>query len=549
MEKEKHTQTDFHFNISLSVLNHLGRNLYRNFITVLGEAISNSWDADAENVWIDIDRDKQSFSIKDDGIGMSNDDFQNKFLKIGYSKRKDGTQSTKEGRPFIGRKGIGKLALLSCSQKISIVSKQEDAYTGGVIDNTELDKAIEDDLESREYSLGKIDQETYQKQIHSSSGTIISFENLNDGIRNTLETLEKTIALYFRFSLLDENFKIHFNGKEITVDNLEDLTSKTEFLWILNKHKDPLMDKFSQKKEVKKMNPTTSIKGFIASVEKPSDLTIYGMKERVSIDLFVNGRLRERDILKHVPKSRIVENYLYGQIHFDELENQDKDIFATNREGILADDPKYQEFLEQFKKEFLNPIIDQWDRFRLKHRQDGDPENKSMSKEERKADELLNIESKEYKGEFVNHNIEELRNDGRYNIASYTQCFLAENLLRKFIEKHNLLENIPKKIQENIKKYKRIEDENKQKGNISIPIRVDNNMSYLSMDELAYIIDQKNDMAKSSLNWDAKKYKPIRDAIAHTAWLTKEAKDEFKTIYDNIKGRVDKLSEENNNKK
>ena len=27
------------FNISLSVLNHLGRNLYRNVITVLGEAI------------------------------------------------------------------------------------------------------------------------------------------------------------------------------------------------------------------------------------------------------------------------------------------------------------------------------------------------------------------------------------------------------------------------------------------------------------------------------------------------------------------------------
>lgn len=30
----------FNFNISLSVLNHLGRNLYRNFLTVLGEAVS-----------------------------------------------------------------------------------------------------------------------------------------------------------------------------------------------------------------------------------------------------------------------------------------------------------------------------------------------------------------------------------------------------------------------------------------------------------------------------------------------------------------------------
>ena len=51
----------FRFEISLSVLNHLGRNLYRNFITVLGEAISNAWDADAKNVWIDIDRETSRF--------------------------------------------------------------------------------------------------------------------------------------------------------------------------------------------------------------------------------------------------------------------------------------------------------------------------------------------------------------------------------------------------------------------------------------------------------------------------------------------------------
>ena len=84
------TETNFRFAISLSVLNHLGRNLYRNFITVLGEAISNAWDADAKNVWINIDRENSIFSIKDDGTGMSSDDFQSKFLKIGYSKRSDG---------------------------------------------------------------------------------------------------------------------------------------------------------------------------------------------------------------------------------------------------------------------------------------------------------------------------------------------------------------------------------------------------------------------------------------------------------------------------
>jgi HSP90 family molecular chaperone len=61
----------FTFEISLSVLNHLGRSLYRSFATVLGEAISNSWDADAKNVHIYVDRNENNFFVKDDGVGMN----------------------------------------------------------------------------------------------------------------------------------------------------------------------------------------------------------------------------------------------------------------------------------------------------------------------------------------------------------------------------------------------------------------------------------------------------------------------------------------------
>src|SRR6266478_9860055 len=137
----------FTFEISLSVLNHLGRSLYRSFATVLGEAISNSWDADAKSVHIYINRDKHSFFIKDDGDGMDADDFQNKFLKIGYSKRKGGDKVSAAGRPFIGRKGIGKLALLSCADEITVISKVKGGdYVGGMIVNSELDAAITQDL-------------------------------------------------------------------------------------------------------------------------------------------------------------------------------------------------------------------------------------------------------------------------------------------------------------------------------------------------------------------------------------------------------------------
>lgn len=123
------------------------------------------------------------------------------------------------------------------------------------------------------------------------------------------------------------------------------------------------------------------VTGFIASVEKPRDLKIVSTEERVGIDLFVNGRLRERDILKRIPTARVAESYLYGQIHFDGLDDA-KDRFTSSREGIVADDPKYEAFLENFRKKVLK-IVDDWDKFRIKHRQEGDPDNPRLSKKER----------------------------------------------------------------------------------------------------------------------------------------------------------------------
>lgn len=239
------------FNISLSILNHLGRNLYRSFITVLGEAISNSWDADAKKVWIYIDRDNNTLVIKDDGLGMTENDFQNKFLKIGYSKRKDNATSTASGRPFIGRKGIGKLALLSCAKRITVLTKTANTdLVGGVIDNSGLDKAIKDDVSANEYSLIEPSKgliEKYNKDF--SNGTIILFDEINDGIKNRIEYIRKLVALYFRFSLLDSSFSIILNDNEIKLEELKELMDNTQLLWRINNPNDPYLRDYLEKQD------------------------------------------------------------------------------------------------------------------------------------------------------------------------------------------------------------------------------------------------------------------------------------------------------------
>ena len=544
----------FTFEISLSVLNHLGRNLYRSFVTVLGEAISNSWDADAKDVWIYVDKESNSLVIKDDGSGMLESDFQNKFLKIGYSKRKDGRTKSPTGRPFIGRKGIGKLALLSCADKIAVISKTKKSdYVGGVIDNSELDHAITNDLTPDEYPLENWQEKPFDKYIKSHNhGTIIYFENIKGGIKNSLNFLKKIIALYFRFSLLDRSFKIFIDEERITYEHLKVLAEKTEFLWNINKLNDPYIDKqLTNLKEKKELKVKGKIKGFIASVNHYKDLNIMNLDERVSIDLFVNGRLRERDILKHISKSRLVENYLYGQIHFDDLDENTIDRFTSNREGIVADDSKYQDFLKKLEDDVIGTVIADWDKWRRKHRQDGDPENKSITPKERKAEELFNVVSEEYsppKGSANKNKIDnwvnELTDDAKYNFTSYADCFISENLIRKYIEEKKL--PLSPEAKKEAYKWKNEEVRSKGAGNISIDIRKTKaDLSYLSMSYLASLVDKKNpdgtskDINKEAfLLRDANEYKPMRDAVAHTSLLTDIAKKKLSSVYENIKGRI-----------
>ena len=267
---------NYTFDISLSILNHLGRNLYRSFITVLGEAISNAWDANADNVYITIDRDSNTFTIRDDGDGMDSEDFQGKFLKIGYSKRKGGIiRSDGKKRPFIGRKGIGKLALLSCAKRITVISRKSGKeIVGGVIDNAGLDEAIKEDVSAGNYQLGSVDSflmAKYSTELSTDSGTIIIFNDVKDGIKNRVEYIRKLIALYFRFSLLDTSFNIIVNVSPISLDELNDLVGNTQFVWTIGSCRDPfVVDKILKSGtclKSKSLEPENkNVTGFIASV-------------------------------------------------------------------------------------------------------------------------------------------------------------------------------------------------------------------------------------------------------------------------------------------
>ena len=119
--------------VDLNVLDHLGINLYSNIAAVLTEAVANAWDADAETVDIKIDPDRNWIEIVDDGIGMSVDDMNGKYLRVGYRRRDEDAEhgkTTAKGRPVMGRKGLGKLSLFSIANVIEVESAKDGSAHG-----------------------------------------------------------------------------------------------------------------------------------------------------------------------------------------------------------------------------------------------------------------------------------------------------------------------------------------------------------------------------------------------------------------------------------
>jgi hypothetical protein len=138
----------------------------------------------------------------------------------------------------------------------------------------------------------------------------------------------------------------------------------------------------------------------------------------------------------------------------------------------------------------------------------------------------------------VNKWVDELEDDATFNLQSYTECFISENLIRKYIEHKKI--DISSEAHE-IKKWRGKEENEKEKANLSIGLRDnDNDLFYLDMELLAKKADPQTGYPNHLTN-DEQVFTPIRNAIMHTSRLTAEAKQRLTSVYDNIKAKVKKL--------
>lgn len=102
-------------------LDMLGRQQIAGIPTALSELFKNAHDAYADNVEVDYIRKKNLLILRDDGLGMTKDEFEERWLTIGTDSKLTDEDSigmpdvdlAKTSRPIMGEKGIGRLAIAS----------------------------------------------------------------------------------------------------------------------------------------------------------------------------------------------------------------------------------------------------------------------------------------------------------------------------------------------------------------------------------------------------------------------------------------------------
>lgn len=359
----------FEMTVDLNVLEHLGINLYSNIAAVLTEAVANAWDADAANVKIKVDPNNEWIEIEDDGIGMSIDELNNKYLRVGYRRREEDQvhgRITAKNRPVMGRKGLGKLSLFSIANVIEVQSAKDGQAQGFSMTVDGIKEAVTNKVN---YHPTPMDSSALNVQ----AGTRIVLREINrKRLGKGVTALRKRLAR--RFSVIGEthDFKVTIDDDPITMADRGDL-SKTQFIWTFDGDQMPdssighVLEQESIPSRLEAWDANWAVRGWIGTARFPKDLDNEDTGNLNGIVVFSRGRLFHENVLDRLNDGRLYTKYLTGQIEADFLDVDDQpDIATSDRQRVQEDDERYLHLIA-FLRSSLSKIETRWNEWRRKH--------------------------------------------------------------------------------------------------------------------------------------------------------------------------------------
>ncbi|MEK7996970.1 MAG: ATP-binding protein [Planctomycetota bacterium] len=395
--------------ISRLTVDKLGVKLYDRVSAVIAELVANSYDADATKVTItapmgeylagrsqDEIKDRgYSVEVADNGSGMTPDEINPYYLRVGAERRKDerGDRSKKYGRKVMGSKGVGKLAPFGICQQIEVVSsggqlsegkdesgKKAKGYVTAhlILDRNEILKDEEFDYRPK---VGRLDG-----TVAKSTGTTVTLRMFAYRRVPTIEEFSRQLAQRFgvkstkwKIELIDgiktpkdPNYKAVVGEFEIkTMENTE-ICFKPDTNGEIDGR---VLDSNGQPLDNIKAGFTCGgkdypISGWVAYAKEP-----YKDDLMAGVRIYCRGKIAAQTSVFNrkagFTGEHDVRSYFVGELNADWLD-EDEDLIQTDRRDILWSHELGQEFekwgqavVRRIGTRSRDPMKKKtWDRFR-----------------------------------------------------------------------------------------------------------------------------------------------------------------------------------------
>ena len=319
-------------------IEHLGIKMYSRLPNAIAELIANAYDADAHNVYIKITdkNDEKSICISDDGVGMSFEEINEKFLRIGRKRRIDDNGLSPSGeRKVTGRKGLGKLAFFGIGSIIEIKTKQSEIQTIFTMNWNDIINSEGSDYEPH-FSVAPCDKKT---------GTSITLRDLKR--QSYIDKDSLSISLSKLFNFFDDTFKVFISindDEDLQIDDkLRYQKLDSQIRWFIPEKLSTPFDYLT----------THNITGEILATTKPLKPDLRG------ITLFAHGRMVNMPEFFGVGESSHGYSYITGWLNIDFVDEGTDDVISTDRQSLNWELPQTEELRKKLQ-ELMHLIEREW---------------------------------------------------------------------------------------------------------------------------------------------------------------------------------------------
>lgn len=343
-EGDKKLYLNFHGRI----IDSLGIQMYQSPVAAIAELIANAWDADAASVEVSLPTelgDDAEIVVRDTGGGMTFAECQQHYLNVGRNRRLE-HETSRQGRPLLGRKGIGKFAGFGIARVMEIETVSGETGERTVfrlnLDVLRSDKFVSS--EKREIEV--LEASGPNEATKGTHGTKIKLKSLALSRRPTQGQFNQSMARRFVFAQASSGFSVTINGVSLPPD-ADPIGNPVEFVFPRDYTADEkpaglslTTDDWAEEVVDGKHRVHWQVKftGKPIGEEEFRGVAIYcGIKVAQTPFFFqLSGGLAGQH----------GQQYMTGRVRADYLDRLGADVITTERQRINWEDPQAKALLE-----------------------------------------------------------------------------------------------------------------------------------------------------------------------------------------------------------